>query len=63
MLNNIKKLISILIYYILNFLGLFIKKKENYIVIGSWQGKNYTDNPRYLMEYMLEYLYGWEKMR
>lgn len=62
-MNNIKKIVGILLYYIINLLGIFIKKNDNYIVIGSWQGKNYTDNPRYLMEYMLsnteDYIFIW----
>lgn len=41
-------------YYILNLVNLFVVKNDNYIAFGSWLGKNYTDNPRYLFEYLIQ---------
>ena len=57
-MENISKLwykIRYLIEYpILNFINLFVKTDDKYIAFGSWLGKNYTDNPRYLFEYILK---------
>ncbi len=49
----INKLLDLIKYYILNFVNMFITKEDNYISFGSWHGKNYTDNPRYLFEHLL----------
>lgn len=37
---------------ILWLLSLFIKRKQNYIAVGSWSGNRYADNSRYLAEYI-----------
>lgn len=47
-------------YYILNLVNLFIAKDDNYIAFGSWLGKNYTDNPRYLFEYLIKLNKGYK---
>ena len=48
-MSNIKRLFfSILILP----LSCFIRRKNNWLAFGSWQGKYYIDNSRYLFEYI-----------
>lgn len=35
-------------------LGLFIRRKKDHLAFGSWEGKLYIDNSRYLFEYILK---------
>ena len=46
----INKIINIFIY----MLSHFTIRKKNRIIFGSWFGKKYDDNSRYLFEYMIE---------
>lgn len=34
------------------FLSLFIVRKNNYIAFGSWKGEQYSDNSKYMLEYI-----------
>lgn len=46
------------VFYLLYsmMLSFFVKRDPKYIAIGSWEGKLYIDNSRYLLEFMLEKL-------
>ncbi len=52
MRKKLKKLIKILKRNIIFLLSHFIKKDENIWVFGAYMGKNYTDNSKYLYEYI-----------
>lgn len=39
---------------ILHTLTYLVRRNRKWIVFGSWMGKHYIDNPRYLYEYLLE---------
>lgn len=40
---------------LIRFCNLFIPKDEKYILFGSWYGNSYSDNTRYMFEYMLKH--------
>ncbi|MCL6570973.1 MAG: CDP-glycerol glycerophosphotransferase family protein [Bacillus sp. (in: Bacteria)] len=48
--SKIKHSINFLFYLI----SCMVKKKKNRIVFGAWFGDRYGDNPRYLMEWLVE---------
>lgn len=48
----LKKLKNLLYSVIALTLSLFVKRNENYIAFGSWEGKLYLDNSKYLLEYI-----------
>ena len=43
----IKKAVITLTY---NFLSIFVRRNEKYLAFGSWGGKLYADNSKYLLE-------------
>lgn len=49
MISIIKLLLEIPLYY---FSGL-IKRKKNRIIFGAWHGEKYSDNSKYMFEYLL----------
>lgn len=52
---KLKKLIIYTLNLPLYFLSNFINKKDNIWLFGSWYGKNYSDNSKYLFEYINKY--------
>ncbi|MCX8854935.1 CDP-glycerol glycerophosphotransferase family protein [Vibrio parahaemolyticus] len=48
-------IILIISRIIINIISIFIKSKDNIWIFGSWYGKNYSDHPRLLFEYMTEH--------
>ena len=54
------KIIGIFIYYISIFFSKIIKKNDNWIIMGGWNGQAYLDNTKYLMEYMLKNTSGYK---
>jgi len=52
-----RKILTILIYIInipIYWLSILVPQKKNLWVFGSWQGEKYTDNSKYLFEYVLK---------
>jgi len=53
-MNKLFKLPFYIIGTFIYFLTYFIKKDENLWLFGAWFGEKYSDNSKYLFEYMLE---------
>lgn len=49
----IKKALTEIINILITLLSVFIKRRSNMIMFGSWKGEKVADNSRYLMEYIL----------
>ena len=49
----LKKIIINILFYPIFIIGLFIPKSKKIWIFGSWFGNSYTDNSRYLFEYIL----------
>lgn len=43
---------KIILSIVLLGLSVFIRRKENYVALGSWRGELYLDNSKYLAEYL-----------
>lgn len=53
MMKKMMKYITwILKRIVIMIVSMFVKRNENYIAIGSWQGEKVIDNSKYLMEYL-----------
>ena len=52
MINILIRLLSNLLYYPLFILGYIIPKSNKIWIFGSWLGNSYSDNPKYLFEYI-----------
>ena len=50
-IRHIKTIYSVILY----LLSWVIKRNDHYVAFGSWLGKGYLDNSRYLFEYMAEH--------
>lgn len=49
-----KNIIKIIINRSIGFLSIFIKRDRKILVIGSWFGERFSDNSRYLFQYLNE---------
>ena len=48
-IEKLKQLVGSILFILLSFI---VKRKKQYVAIGSWSGENYIDNGRYLAEYI-----------
>ena len=48
-IETIKRLTGSILLLLLSFA---IRRRKEYVAIGSWGGENYIDNGRYLAEYI-----------
>ncbi|MFS0980943.1 CDP-glycerol glycerophosphotransferase family protein [Enterococcus casseliflavus] len=47
--------LNIILNFIVCVLNIFIKRENNIVIFGSWMGKTFSDNSRYLFQYMHKY--------
>ncbi|MFW8597317.1 CDP-glycerol glycerophosphotransferase family protein [Enterococcus innesii] len=47
--------LNIILNFIVCVLNIFLKRENNIVIFGSWMGKTFSDNSRYLFQYMHKY--------
>ena len=52
MYYKIKRIKTVLLNVLVSFIGIFVKRDPNTVIIGAWNGLKFADNSRYIYQYL-----------